>query len=413
MDSWSCSTSVSGGGNSPVNNGKSFGDRLAYHLGLSKIWLGCDLRSWSRLLLSSGCSISMSRLPAAVGVTAGCALNTLGGCLQSARYHKALNSETIHVTPVFVVGHWRSGTTLLHELLGRDPKGSMPTCLECFLPHVCLLLSEDWASRLPAYLPAVRPMDAVQLGWDRGQEDEFFFCNRGLRTPYYRFAFPQRWTCADDFWGLFSMTEHEEQQFVANLFLLLKIIQLRRRRAKRSIERVVLKSPTHTARIAFLNHSLSTHLKERPRFLHIVRNPFEIYLSTERLWQRMCDDQGLHAPKFDAGELSHFIVTIFRKMHEASIRDIAGLPKDQYQVVRYEDIDPNRNAKDRVIHNLRRVYGEFGLELEDTSSMRTFLDEPFRQNSHRTLGANELKLLQREWKDYFDRFGYSSTPRCG
>ena len=41
--------------------------------------------------------------------------------------------------PVFVIGHWRAGTTLLHELLVRDPRHTYPNTYDCFGPNHFLL----------------------------------------------------------------------------------------------------------------------------------------------------------------------------------------------------------------------------------------------------------------------------------
>ncbi|MGH8363598.1 MAG: sulfotransferase [Gammaproteobacteria bacterium] len=64
---------------------------------------------------------------------------------------------------MFIVGHWRSGTTLLHKLLSLDTAFCAPTFFECCLPrgfvssaaHACRLLcgpgtSADARARLHA-----------------------------------------------------------------------------------------------------------------------------------------------------------------------------------------------------------------------------------------------------------------------
>ena len=45
----------------------------------------------------------------------------------------------IHEHPIFVIGHWSSGTTLLHELLVCDPRHTYPDTYACLAPNHFLL----------------------------------------------------------------------------------------------------------------------------------------------------------------------------------------------------------------------------------------------------------------------------------
>jgi hypothetical protein len=90
---------------------------------------------------------------------------------------------------IFIIGHWRTGTTLLHELLTLDEGFTAPSTIECFAPALCLALG--WLlRRLKFFLPANRPMDNMLLGWDQPQEDEFALMNLGLGSPYEAMIFP-------------------------------------------------------------------------------------------------------------------------------------------------------------------------------------------------------------------------------
>ena len=84
------------------------------------------------------------------------------------------------------------GTTLLHELLIRDPRHAFPTTYECLVPHH-FLMTESWLPKLLWWMmPSRRPMDNMPAGWDRPQEDEFALCLLGQPSPYERIAFPNR-----------------------------------------------------------------------------------------------------------------------------------------------------------------------------------------------------------------------------
>jgi hypothetical protein len=53
--------------------------------------------------------------------------------------------------PLFVLGHWRNGTTHLHNLLTLDTRFASPTMYQVHCPHTCLT-SEAVAARLGNFL---------------------------------------------------------------------------------------------------------------------------------------------------------------------------------------------------------------------------------------------------------------------
>lgn len=40
--------------------------------------------------------------------------------------------------PIFIIGHYRSGTSLLHELLNNDERLVAPTAFQCYVPRIFL-----------------------------------------------------------------------------------------------------------------------------------------------------------------------------------------------------------------------------------------------------------------------------------
>ena len=94
--------------------------------------------------------------------------------------------------PVFIIGHWRTGTTLLHELLILDERHTFPNTYDCLVPNHFLLTESFFLRWMRFLMPAHRPMDNMAAGWDRPQEDEFALCMLGQPSPYLTIAFPNR-----------------------------------------------------------------------------------------------------------------------------------------------------------------------------------------------------------------------------
>lgn len=103
------------------------------------LWHTMNAAGWWRLLSAHGFRMRPSRLPVALSATLATANNSLLGLFQSAIYGARLRDTKIEHDPIFVLGHWRSGTTHLHELLALDDRLAFPTSFECFAPQHCLL----------------------------------------------------------------------------------------------------------------------------------------------------------------------------------------------------------------------------------------------------------------------------------
>jgi hypothetical protein len=66
-------------------------------------------------------------------------INVIAGAAQRVRYGRLIDETWIDQPPVFIIGHWRSGTTYLHELMHLDSRFVSPTTYQCFAPHHFLL----------------------------------------------------------------------------------------------------------------------------------------------------------------------------------------------------------------------------------------------------------------------------------
>ena len=73
--------------------------------------------------------------------------------------------------PLFILGHWRNGTTHLHNLLAVDPQFAFPNNYQVVCPHTFLCTEERNAASFDLLLPQHRPQDNVRLGMGLPQED--------------------------------------------------------------------------------------------------------------------------------------------------------------------------------------------------------------------------------------------------
>lgn len=226
-----------------------------------RVWMGSNAVAWFGMVRRNGIRFSWKRLHIVALVFLWSLMNTFVGGIQSLCFGKALavrrrrsgvaegsrsaDGSQGELDPLFVIGHWRSGTTLLHQLLLLDPRNTAPTCWECFAPHGCLLLDEKMAERfVPLWLPRKRPMDEVEITWEEPQEEEFALLNAGVPSPYEVFAFPNsamNWDRYHDLCGLENPARMEEVNRELRGFI--SRVELRRSRESHRYERLILKSP--------------------------------------------------------------------------------------------------------------------------------------------------------------------------
>ena len=87
-------------------------------------------------------------------------------------------------SPLFILGHWRSGTTYLHQLLASDERFAFPSLYQISNPHI-FLSTESASTRLTRFfLSRQRAFDNVRQTWQMPNEDEIATTTLTLRSQY-------------------------------------------------------------------------------------------------------------------------------------------------------------------------------------------------------------------------------------
>jgi len=359
----------------------------AIHQYLWKIWFGMTYSTWQRTLLRNRFAMGACYLHLLPLITLSSVRNSMLFGLEQAVWGRRIEQTKLADHPLFVIGHWRSGTTFLHELLDSDDEFTAPNTYQCFFPDH-FLISERYGVRLLRFtLPAQRLADSVPLGWRTPNEDEFALCMMGAPSPYRVLAFPNR---PGEPFTLEDLSPRELDLWKKSLTRFLKRLTLRHHR------RIVLKSPTHTYRLRTL-----LDMFPRAQFVHIVRNPFEVFRSTVHMNKVAYLLHGLQYPTFQGLEesvLENFLL-MHRKLDEAR----SVLTPANFYEVRYEDLVNNPMGE------MRRVYERLGLG--DFDHARPGLDKFLsgRAGYHRSpepLSDFWRARVAERWGPIIDRYGY-------
>ena len=218
-----------------------------------RIWYGMTFSTWFRIFAANRFAISPTRIPRAARGLIISILNSTVSVIQDFIFARPIRRSVLERPPIFIIGHWRTGTTHLHEMLTCDERFIAPNTLECFVPGQGLVMGR-MLRLLSFLLPEKRPMDNMLLGWDQPQEDEFALLNIGLGSPYETMLFPNRRRVHHRFLNMTDVPAKQFEAWKAGLVNFLQQVNYRGiRQAKPSIgtRSILLKSPTHTARVRF------------------------------------------------------------------------------------------------------------------------------------------------------------------
>lgn len=304
------------------------------------------------------------------------AMNTL----QTALHREQLAKANFH-DAVVVLGYWRSGTTLLHELLCLDRRYTYPTTHACMNPQHFLFSEASVLAKGGATMK--RPMDEMEIHASSPQEDEFALLGLGARSPYEALLIPEVLPQALKLVDPLDLSAEENRRWREVFLGFLAGVSVRG-----TGKPMILKSPTHGARVATLRELLPD-----ARYLVILRDPVTNFESVVRMWSKMFETYALGPiPPEDAIREA---VLADRPRFEAKLaKGTAGLPSNRYVSITYESLVAN------PVSVIEQLYQR--LELGDFEPARSAITaEVGRRSGYKAKGSVPSKLwmerIQREW----------------
>lgn len=294
--------------------------------------------------------------------------------------------------PVFIVGHWRSGTTHLHNLLARSAQFGAIRPLATGLPWDLLGIVRVLRPLLEKALPVSRYVDEVAVDADSPQEDSIALANMLPLSYYHGIYFPRRFEHHFRRGVFFDDCGEEERHlWERRLAHLLQKVSL----AEQG-RRLVIKNPVYTAHTARLSA-----LWPQARFIHIYRDPFRVFPSTRHFYATLLRQLALQP--YEDLPLERIILDGYVRLLSALYRDIPTLPQGHFVELRFEDLES------APLVELERVYATLGLANFDTDRplFESYLDRvrTYRKNAYRPDPAS-VRLVEQHWGAFVERWGY-------
>ena len=349
---------------------------------------------WTRLLKEVKFSIDRQYFGRFSQVTMFSLMNSWYYRNEKRSYQSEIAKATIE-QPIFILGHWRNGTTLVHELFARDPQFAYPNLFEVSRPFTFLTREPVVEKMAGDAGPTSRPMDNMQVTYRSPGEDEAGIAVLCLRSPAIAWMFPRY----EAYYDRFLTFEHAEvkdaQRWQLALDLFMRKLTVRYHRP------LVMKSPTHTARI-----KLILELYPDARFIHIHRNPFIVFQSTMKLYNTAVAGAYLQNPK--DGSVVSGILRRYKDMYDAYF-----LQRDLISAGNLVDVQFEELEKDPIQH-MKVIYEKLSLPgfQEALPKFQQYTEQvsDYKKNTHKPIAEPLRQEIAANWQRCFDEWGYTTNP---
>jgi len=307
------------------------------------------------------------------------------------RYSKKIKQTIIDKPPIFIVGHWRGGTSYLHMLLTQDKSFAYVSNLQAVAPAVFISGGNFFRPLIRHAIPQKRRMDNFALELDNPSEDEFALANLTPYSIYNGLSFPQNMK----HYARYCFFEALPQKIVAKwkntyIFFLKKVTFFSKGK------RLVLKNPVNTCRI-----KLILELFPEAKFIHIHRNPYEVFASTLRMYRMMFPFFYLQKAAMNQEE---FIINLYLGIYNKYFEERAMIPSGHLIEVSYDDLLQN------PLNTVRHIYEGLSLKgyKESEKAFISFIStqKNFKTNTHVLSDETREKIASR-WKIVIKKLGYT------
>ncbi len=312
--------------------------------------------------------------------------------IEKMRYGRAVARTKIAHPPIFIIGHARTGTTHLHYLLTRDPQFAIVSLFQSIVPTF-FLIGRGWIKRFMAkQLDPKRPQDDVKITMDMPNEEEFAIANSSELSFAHFLTFPSR--ALEYLQRYVFMRGLTGQQLARWDAVIMDIIK--KATFAGGGKQLVLKSPTNTGRIPHI-----LRLFPNAKFIHIARNPCDVYYSVIHTLRKMSE---LFLLEDDPEDFANFVVFEYQVLMKQYLKDRALISEGNLAEVKYEDLvaDP--------LGELERIYAILGLSGWESGGKQAVVEylstlSDYQKNTFEPDPA-AMKRISRDWRFAFEEWNY-------
>ena len=319
--------------------------------------------------------------------------------LQYIIFNRKIRETPVTLDPIFIIGHYRSGTTLLQKLLASDKRFGFLNYYDALFPNTSMLMGKRMKPVLQAIIDFFKiknPFfhDTVLPLSEADEEDDYLINKGSAYSAYWGLIFPRRWKEWLNGSEQFSREEYLKG-WKKEYLSAVKFITFRN-----NGKQLVLKNPPNTERIPYL-----LEMFPQAKFIFIYRNPYVLFYSIRNMWKRAI--LGFYSvQKLTDDELDEIVFGHFDYLMEKYEKDRHLIPEGNLCEVSYEELKADPSGTIQKIYSLLDI-PDFEKTTGDLLSQ--IESEKAYSNFRYIFDPLTLQRIGEKWAGYISRWNYE-TP---
>ena len=320
-----------------------------------------------------------------------CRLLSLLQPFEDARYRK-MADQPLEMDPVFILGHWRSGTTFMHNVFSCDKHFGYNTTYQTVFPNLMLWGQPFFKKNMSILMPDKRPTDDMELKVDLPQEEEFALANMMPYTYYNFWFFPKHTLDYCERYLLFNTITEEERKIFMDTFRKLIKISLWNTKGTQFLS----KNPPHTGRIKTL-----VEMFPNAKFIYLMRNPYTVFESTRSFFTNTI--QPLRLQDITNEQIESNVLEIYRRLYDKYEEEKHLIPEGNLVEVKFEDFEQDAFSMTEDIYKRLDLPGfqESKAEIEKYLGKK----KGYKKNQYK-YNDRTVKLVEENWEKALKQWGY-------
>lgn len=313
--------------------------------------------------------------------------------LQRFLFEKKIRAIDINKNPpLFILGHWRSGTTHLHYALNKDPYYASLSNYQLLMFNIVLLAKTRLRPLISPFIPKKRPQDNVKYDLNLPGEEEQALCVMSDCSGLHSWVFPKNMSYFNRY-NIFKNTPPEDKaRWQKDYYFCIQNISY-----FNNEKPLLLKNPHNTGRVKEL-----LELFPEAKFIFIHRNPYDIYASTKHFYLRLVNTQFLQ--HISMQEIDDLIFYFFTASMKKYINERALIPTENRIELSFDDLEKDE------IQAIQKIYSTLKISdwLKAKPYIQSYFDsvDTYEKNQFKPLSAEVVQRINQEWAFAFTEWNY-------
>ena len=299
-------------------------------------------------------------------------------------FERRIRKHELKEDPIFILGHWRSGTSHLQNLLHQDANFSTMTLYRMlFSDH--FIWTESWLNpllnRISKTIGIRYSFQRTTLDFNLSGEFDTALCSMGSSHSYtWAHLFPKQYKR----WMNKQVFADGNTLDLSDYYYLIRKLSWQSKG-----KRIIVKSPGDTARIQAL-------LNDYPNatFIYISRDSYDVYHSSMYLWESIQRENSLqHLTKEEISELVLWTYPLVMKNYEEGK---SFIPEGKLFEIAFEEL--HKHTEDI----LQNAYQYLSLGAFHPEDFAAFLSKnKTHQKASYSKDVDLVKKLKEHWGTYY------------